>query len=168
VSVSRAFYAGSRVLVALVIVALVGGRLRAAVSPEPQDPRDAVPAAWLDLPDAPFVTKMVRGKAVLVNRSDRTWSSVVTGCLTNERGTARVVGTLFDQEATDEGFVPGDTVVGLLRMVNDIDIYLAVQAKLGPRGTMIVPCPPGANAGLVRATAANSVHWSAEGKAWPK
>ena len=44
---------------------------------EPRQPaRDAlevIPASWIDLPESPFVAALHDAKAVLVNRSEKSW-----------------------------------------------------------------------------------------------
>jgi hypothetical protein len=118
------------------------------------DPLEVIPADWLDLPDAPFVAKVVGGQAVLVNRGDRPLDSVSTGCVQQDGRAVRVVGELFSSQVFDSTFAPGKHVEGLLRMVNNIDHYIEFYSKSLPN--LVKRCPAKSRVAVTAARAADA------------
>ena len=121
----------------------------------------------MDLPEAPFVAEMRGGKAVLVNRTRESFNTVSTGCVVEEGGDVRVVGTLFSMDVFDSDWKPGQPLEGLLRMVNNIDWYVANEERMGLKG-MIKWCPSGARPAVTAAGHRDRHKWFAQGTKWPK
>jgi hypothetical protein len=137
------------------------------------DPLERIPATWIDLPEAPFVARRVRGLAVLVNRSNRVFDRLTLGCVVQREGKVRTVGELFAMEVSDGLFGPGREVEGFLRMVNNIDWYVANQPRIVGGDDVIRPCPANAKTALVTASlgpgrTAPAHSWSAEGTDWAR
>jgi hypothetical protein len=45
------------------------------------DPLETIPTRWIDLPEAPFVARVVDGKALLVSRTGQHFDWVESGCV---------------------------------------------------------------------------------------
>jgi hypothetical protein len=75
-----------RVLVAAYVLTMV---ICAAAAAQMADPLKAIPR-WVDLPEAPFVAKIMDGKAVLVNRGNKVFDTVFDGCVIEQQGRTRV------------------------------------------------------------------------------
>lgn len=123
------------------------------------EPAKVIPADWLDLPDAPFVSKVVKGKAVLVNRTSRWFNEMMTGCVTQRESSVQVVGSLFGHQVFDSAWGPGHSVDSPLWMINRIDYYVTAN--------MVKRCPSGSRTALTVASGENH-RWIAEGTSWPR
>ena len=133
-----------------------------------QNPLEVIPAKWVDVPESPFVAAIRSGKAVLVNRTDRSWDSVSTGCIVRQEGAVRVAGQLFSQSIDDNIFRPGGLVEGLLPMINNIDYYVANEERIIGRTGVIRRCSDDARIGVTAAALRDEYRWSADGTAWAK
>jgi hypothetical protein len=111
------------------------------------------------LPEAPFVARMVGGKAVLVNRADRAFDVVHTGCVIPQQGRARVVGRLFSQTLSHGAYGPGDAVKGLLTMFNNLAFYIRIEVA--------EPCPDRAYFAVTGASLRDRHTWDADRTPWP-
>jgi hypothetical protein len=129
------------------------------------DPLERIPTDWIDLPEAPFVAEMRKGKAVLVNRTRQAFNTVSTGCVVEEGGAVRVVGALFSMDVFDSELKPGQEVEGLLRMVNNIDWYVANEEQMGLKG-VFKRCPPEARTAVTAAGHRDRHKWVAQGTKW--
>ena len=126
-----------------------------ATATRSKEPAAQIPANWIDLPGAPFVARIVGRKAVLVNRSNQTYTMVTTGCIVNDAGKVRVLWQDLSAHIFDSSWKPGAHVEGLLRL-DRVEDSVAIQ-----------PCDPKAS------TAVTSVwgpggYWRADGTAWPR
>ena len=155
-------------LLAVLFISTSCGAPRPLTRPASPDALEVIPSGWLDLPDAPFVAKMLGGKAVLVNRTRRTFDAVSTGCVSQQGRSAQVVGGLFDQRVFDSSWGPGDSVEGLLRMINNIDYYVGDLAKMTGRADALKRCPDGSRIAVIAAAEGNQYRWTAEGTAWTR
>jgi hypothetical protein len=133
----------------------------------PPDPLDRIPAEWIELPDAPFVARMREGKAVLVNCTRHSFRRVAVGCVQERNQTVHVVGGLFQSEVYDSDWRHKRTVDGLLRMVNNIDWYVANQERILGRSDLIKRCQTGSRV-AVTAVRGDRHTWDANGTRWPK
>jgi hypothetical protein len=140
------------------LVCLAGRQLGAQQTP---DPLEVIPRTWVDLPEAPFGARVVLGRAVLVNRSNTTFESVSTGCVREDGGRARIVGSLFGSLTTDGAFTPSGEVEGLLRILNNIEHYMSLS-------DFSKQCPAESRMAVTAASARSGYRWSAEGTPWPK
>lgn len=120
--------------------------------------RKLVPSDWLDLPDAPFVVQLrtVKGRqtAVLVNRTRESYRGIVTGCVVQREGRARVVGQLLGSITLDGSVAPGQ--------------YYDVFEGLAEFVQTTRRCPAESSSGLIEATTASGRQWTAEGTRWPR
>lgn len=140
---------------------------RHASAQQIQDPLEVIPASWLDLPEAPFIAKVVLGRAVLVNRGERLLDSVSTGCVRRDGDKARVLGELFAAQVSDGVYAPGGHVEGLLRLLNKLRYDVEFSAKSFP--DLMTQCPADSRFAVTAAAASFSRHrWSAEGTRWPQ
>jgi hypothetical protein len=142
----------------VLVVYLAGQHLGAQ---QTADPLEVIPPAWVDLPEAPFVARVVLGRAVLVNRTNTTFEFVSTGCVRQAGGLARIVGGLFASLITDGAYAPGREVEGLLRIVNNIEHYMSLS-------DFVKQCPADSRIAVTAASARSGYRWSAEGTPWPK
>jgi len=160
------------VLVIVTLVAVAFGVSACAhqveSAPAPPDPLERIPAEWIDLPEAPFVAQMQNGKAVLLNRATTQFNTVGVGCVVEKEGSVHVVRGLFSQDVCDAYYRPGQPVVGLLWMVNNIDRYIADQQRNFGRTDLIQRCSPGNRIAVVSAGLRGQSEWSAAGTPWPK
>jgi hypothetical protein len=149
------------IVAALASIAFLGCGGRHHVNTEPAvDPLEVVPASWIDLPDAPFVASVVDGTSVLLNRSNRSFDEIETGCVVEQDGRTRVVGRLFTTRVDDAVFAPNRTVGGVLRTLNNLDYYV--------KRSDVKPCPEAASLAVIRAQYSRGQgEWSAEGTTWP-
>lgn len=157
----RIFTLTAMVLVlALMAMAPVAGSvlIREAQKDTPE-PLERIPARWIDLPEAPFVARMVKDKAVLVNRTDRAFDVVSTGCVIPQQGRVRVVGKLFSQTISHGAYGPGDTVEGLLAMLNNLAFYVRIEVA--------EPCPRGVYFAVTGASRQDRHTWDADRTRWP-
>lgn len=127
---------------------------------------EVIPVDWIDLPEAPFVAGVVRGEAVLINRSGRTLDSVALGCVQPHGNTVIVVGQLFAQDVKDGRFEPGGHVKGLLRSVNKIDYYVSLYARISP--DLLKRCVAESKVAVIAAGRRPDYRWSAAGTAWSR
>jgi hypothetical protein len=146
-------------LLAVLVMGASCGPSRQPVRSASADPLEVIPADWLHLPDAPFVARILRGKAVLVNRTSRWFDNLSSGCVIQRGNSAHVVGTLFGHRVFDSAWGPGDSVEGVLRMINNIDFYVA--------GYAVTRCPAGSRTAVTSASGTGN-HWTAEGTSWPR
>ncbi len=113
----RTIWAGHQnrvVAVALAALTACGcgaARSRPANAPAP-DALEVIPARWVDLPQAPFVAKVVHGKADLFNRTERSFDRLKFGCVVEEQGMTRVVSELFGIDVHDSVLTALDAEVG--------------------------------------------------------
>lgn len=116
------------------------------------------PSDWLDLPEAPFVVQLRtvkdRQTAVLVNRTRESYRGIVTGCVVEREGRARVVGQLLGSIILDGSVAPGQHY--------DVFEGLAEFAQTTRR------CPAESSSGLIAATTVSGRQWTAEGTRWPR
>jgi hypothetical protein len=132
------------------------------------DRRERIPTRWVDLPDAPFVARMVGQQAVLINRTARTFDRVEAGCVRRVAGRVQVVGQLFATSMHDSAWTPGSHVDGLLSMVNNVDFYIADQKRMFGGKSNIEKCADDAHSALVSASYGAEYRWNAEGTPWPQ
>jgi hypothetical protein len=109
---------------------------------------ETIPLAWIDVPDAPFVARMRRGRAVLVNRSRQVFKSVSTGCVVERSGYVTVVSGLFSSDIDHGGYGSGSQVEGLLRIINNIDVYLPTWGPVAG----LRRCEPAARVAVIGAS----------------
>jgi hypothetical protein len=147
------------VLALIVLTSVASSALIRGSQTQTSDDLETIPARWIDLPEAPFVARMLKDKAVLVNRADRAFDTVYTGCVIPHQGRADVVGQLFIQSVSDGEYGPGDAVNGLLRMLNNLPFYI--------RNGDAKPCPEGAYFAVTGAASRDGHGWKADGTPWP-
>jgi hypothetical protein len=94
-----------------------------------------------------------------VNRTSRWFDNLSSGCVIQRGNSAHVVGTLFGHRVFDSAWGPGDSVEGVLRMINNIDFYVA--------GYAVTRCPAGSRTAVTSASGTGN-HWTAEGTSWPR
>ena len=153
-----------RVLLAVIALAAIACRgPRADV--RPPDPLEVIPQNWIDLPDAPFTAKLVDGRAVLVNVSKSWFDGVSVGCVRLDDSRTRVLQNLFESTIHDGSWGPGGRVEGLLRMVNNIDYYIANQMKYIGKD-ILRRCPDESRIAVIHAVSVDGGTWSADGSAW--
>lgn len=150
----------------LLAVLPAGCHHRSRAVPIPPDPLDVVPSKWIDLAESPFVAAIRNGKAVLINRTQRSWDSVAVGCVVRKDAAVLVVGELFGATVHDSLYRPGGVVGGLLQMVNNIDYYVANEQRLIGRTGLIRPCRDDERIALTSAALGVEYRWSADGTRW--
>ena len=156
------------VVFAIIIASLSSCAHKVESTPTPPDPLEHIPSNWIDLPHAPFVAQMQKGKAVLIHRARTRLNTVGTGCVTEQNGSVLVVSELFGQDISDSYYAPGRPVEGLLRMVNNLDWYVANQLRLTGRTDLLDQWPPGSRIAVVSAGLRGEHEWSAAGTPGPR
>ena len=131
----------------------------------PNDPLEVIPANWIDLRGAPFVARIVGPKAILLNQTKSSFKEVDVGYVRQEVATTRVVASLFGQSILDSAWRPGGHVEGLLRMVNNIDFYIATQMKYIGRD-ILKRCSEDSRIAVIKAVSVDGREWSADGTLW--
>ena len=119
------------------------------------DPLETIRTRWIDLPEAPFVARVVDGKALLVSRTGQYFDDIMTGCVVELEGRAHVIGQLLGQHIFHGVYGPKSPIKDLLRMHNAL-----------PHDTK--PCDPDAYMAIVRVSLTIKQVWTAEETPWPK
>jgi hypothetical protein len=132
----------------------------AEVTPSPE-----IPAAWLDLPDAPFEVAYVGPKAVLMDRkTGQEIFQLAVGCVREISGRVSVVSTLWIQEsfhgAWSRDYPETQALHDIARIYKEPELF----ARFDPPRR---PCPADTNVSITQAVGRQGFKWSADGTPWP-
>ncbi len=133
--------------------------------PSFQLPPATIPEGWIDLPDAPLLTRIVsvqgRLEPVLVNRSQQAYNSFTIGCVIERDGRAEIVERIRSIVIDDGVVLPGAT------FGDQYFYYHLNRLNLSPAGNVIKRCGDGRMT-LVGASYDERFTWTAEGARWPE
>jgi hypothetical protein len=125
----------------------------------PSEP-ETIPAYWIDLPEAPWVARIVIEMFSLVNRSDKTLLSIEIGCVVEDEGKVRIVTPWYRLDTFHVGWVPGQAIPNPLRAMGNLDDFA--------KRNRIPPCPAEGRFAVIGARATDDSRWSAAGTPWPR
>jgi hypothetical protein len=139
----------------------------AGVPPAGQAPgaqQAAIPAAWIDLPESPFLAVISDGAPSLVNRTDQSIDFVSIGCVRTAAGVVEIVGNLFSSGISDGAWTRAYPNRGALDTLISIYRDPSYFASLRPP---VLPCPAGSRISVTAASNRVGYQWSAAGTKWP-
>ena len=142
-------------LTALTVAATLAPMVSFGLQQTQDELPERIPQEWIDLPEAPFVARVIDGTVKLVSVTSGYVNGVSTGCVIEKDGRVVVVKSLLGVYEFHGSYGPKASVDNLLGL-------LGHKPFLGGR-ELTERCPSGTNAALISAG-----EWKADGTPWPR